>query len=114
MSPDVLLGFDKAKGESKTVICVWDELGHQVASTTNTTIKLGDAIKKLKTKTKEYGVEGLHVEWKATMNLTHKQARRLKKFRKEFAGHKPRIPRKMKKRLKTVLRMIDLICNEYE
>jgi len=48
----------------------------------------------------------LNAEWNAKLNFTHKQARQFRKLSREVGLHKPRLPRKLKKKLKTDFKLM--------
>lgn len=101
MAPDMLLGFDAARGADRTALQIIDEKTGKVVIMDNvefhcspiwTEQELEDISEKLK---------GFNVSVDVEVN-THKQIRNFRKIRRELSLKKPRIPRKLKKWITTV------------
>ena len=100
MAPDMLLGFDEARGESKTVFGVLDRVTGEL-----TPIHYSDKpvtfeeIESVRDRLVNMSVP-MSASWSAEIKLTHKEARHMKKNLRAMLGKKPRLPRKKKKAFK--------------
>lgn len=108
MAPDMLLGLDKARRESKTVFGVMDRVTGEL-----TPIHYSDKpvtfeeIESVRDRLVNMS-DPMSVSWNARVKLTHKEARHMKKNLRAMLGKKPRLPRKRKKKLKTYIRLFKL------
>ena len=100
MAPDMLLGMDAAKGESKTVIGVYDKETGKLKplhySDKPITI---EEIEEVRDRLMKMSFP-MSVSWAAEFKPTHKETRYFKKHRREFFPKKTRLPRKKKKAFK--------------
>lgn len=105
MAPDMLLGFDAARGADRTALQIMDvKTGKVVAMSNNvefhcSPIWTEQELEDISEKLKGFSVS-VDVEVK-----THKQIRNFRKLRREMGIHKPRLPRKLKKWIITVARI---------
>lgn len=132
MAPDLLLGLDEARkkelneeakcaiidadvgrGKSKTIFCGWGkEAIIKPIAIADDSISLSESLNLARDKACDFGVHGFCAEWSCFCG-THKQARQINKFRREMALKKPRLPRKLKKRLRTDWKLYCIILKEY-
>lgn len=106
MAPDMLIGLDQSRKESMTVLKIIDTKTDKVVAMSDnvefhcspiwTEQELEDISEKLK---------GFNVSVDVEMN-THKQIRNFRKLRRELGLRKPRLPRKLKKKLKTDIKLM--------
>lgn len=82
------------KGKSLTIIPI-DGIERSFATSDNVTISCDPA---QEGGDFSYDPADLKLEW--TVKGTHKTVRQMRKFRKETGLHKPRLPRKLKKKVK--------------
>ena len=108
MAPDMLLGLDKARRESKTVFGIMDRVTGEL-----TPIHYSDKpvtfeeIESVRDRLVNMS-DPMSVSWTAKVKFTHKEARYFKKHGREYFPKKPRLPRKRKKKLKTYIRLFKL------
>lgn len=108
MAPDMLLGMDEARGESKTVIGVYDkETGKLTPIHYSDKPVTFEEIESVRDRLVNMS-DPMSVSWTAKVKFTHKEARYMKKNLREIFGKKPRLPRKRKKKLKTYIRLLKL------
>lgn len=100
MAPDMLLGMDEARGESKTVIGVYDkETGKLTPIHYSDKPVTFEEIESVRDRLVNMSVP-ISVSWTA-------------KVKCEIFGKKPRLPRKLKKKLRTDWRLYCSILNDY-
>ena len=109
MSPDMLLGLDLGRGKDYTSLQLIDiESGKAVAKSDN--VHFFDSpfqLKEVEGLTERLLSYDVSAQWTGEIK-THKGMRLWRKQKRILFGRKPRIPRKMKKKLKTIIRIIDI------
>ncbi len=107
MAPDMLLGFDAARGRDRTALQIMDvKTGKMVAISDNVQFYCSPIWTEQELKDMTEKLKGFNISWTAEAKLTHKQMRQFKRLYRESGYKKPRIPRKLKKKLKTKIKLM--------
>lgn len=103
-SPPVYIGADFGKGKSLSSLMLTDRVtGKVVCITNNVAISINE---KMNMSVHENDFPSIPpVTWSVKVE-TAKQIRNFRKFRRELGLRKPRIPRKLKKKLKTDIKLM--------
>lgn len=109
MSPDILLGLDAARCADRTALQIMDmKTGKLVATIDNVEFHSSPIWTEQELKDISEKIKGFSVSCDVKVN-THKQIRKFRKFRRELGLKKPRLPRKLKKKLKTKVKLMRYI-----
>jgi len=113
-SPPVYIGADFGKGKSlSSLMLVEMDSGKVIHCSKDAIISINDNMKMTAGKNDFGSIPPvLEAKWNVKLQMTHKQVRQFKKFEREAGLHKPRLPRKLKKKLKTKIKLMRYETNK--
>lgn len=105
----VFVAADFGQGKDLRSLMLIDKGTGKVVSYDKTAVISINENMKMEVHKNDFSYTPPSAEWNAKLNFTHKQARQFRKLRREVGLHKPRIPRKRKKKFKAFMRMT-MLC----
>ena len=104
-SPNVMIDADFGHGKSLHSLVLMDMATHKVTHISKDAIVSINDDMTLKVRDNDFA-QIPNVEINMEFHMTHKGARKLRKSKRELGLKKPRLPRKLKKKLKTDLKLM--------
>lgn len=107
-SPLFFIGADFSKSKSLSALMLVEmKSGKVIHCSKDAIISINDNMKMTVGKNDFGSIPPvLEAKWNAKLQMTHKQVRQFRKFRREAGLHKPRLPRKLKKKFKPKIKLM--------